>query len=133
MPALDRAEKRTIGLQTPTPSARLRPRVTDWSLAVGVGVGAATGLVSLISGRPEQWIVFTLHGVAGLWLVLLLWEKVQRVLPRLTHPDRWDRRTVLGVLALLAVGMTLASGVWWVAGGDLSFLSFNLLNWHIVL
>jgi DMSO/TMAO reductase YedYZ molybdopterin-dependent catalytic subunit len=23
--------------------------------------------------------------------------------------------------------------VWWVAGGDVSFLSFNLLNWHIVL
>ena len=40
---------------------------------------------------------------------------------------------MLGALALLAVGLTLASGVWWVAGGDLSFLTFNLLNWHIVL
>jgi DMSO/TMAO reductase YedYZ molybdopterin-dependent catalytic subunit len=89
--------------------------------------------VGLISGRPEQWIVFTLHGVAGLWLVFLLWDKVRRVWPRLVHPHRWDRRTLLGALALLAVGLTLASGVWWVAGGDLSFLSFNLLNWHIVL
>src|SRR5262249_48744234 len=88
--------------------------------------------VSLISGHPEQWIVFTLHGVAGLWLVFLLWDKVRRVWPRLIHPDRWDRRTVLGALALLAVGMTLASGVWWVAGGGLDGLAFPLLNRHIV-
>jgi DMSO/TMAO reductase YedYZ molybdopterin-dependent catalytic subunit len=133
MTALKRSDKRATGVQTPLPPTHLRPRVTDWSLAVGVGVGAATGLVSLISGRPEQWIVFTLHGVAGLWLVFLLWDKVRRVWPRLVRTDRWDRRTVLGALALLAVGMTLASGVWWVAGGDINVLSFNLLNWHIVL
>jgi DMSO/TMAO reductase YedYZ molybdopterin-dependent catalytic subunit len=133
MTAVNPSDKRATGSQPPSPRAHLRPRVTDWSLAVGVGVGAATGLVSLISGRPEQWFVFTLHGIAGLWLVFLLWDKVRRVWPRLVHPDRWDRRTVLGALALLAVGATLASGVWWVAGSDLSFLSFNLLNWHIVL
>jgi DMSO/TMAO reductase YedYZ molybdopterin-dependent catalytic subunit len=131
MTSFKRTDKRATALQTSLPN--LRPRVTDWSLAVGVGVGAATGLVSLISGRPEQWIVFALHGVAGLWLVFLLWDKVQRVWPRLVHPHRWDRRTVFGALALLAVGITFASGVWWVAGGDVSFLSFNLLNWHIVL
>ena len=90
--------------------------------------------MSLISGRPDQWIVFTLHGAAGLWLVFLLWDKVRRVWPRLVHPHRWDcLHTILGALALLAVGMTLASGIWWVAGGDLSFLTFNLLNWHILL
>jgi DMSO/TMAO reductase YedYZ molybdopterin-dependent catalytic subunit len=133
MSVINRSDKRATGVQTPLPPTHLRPRVTDWSLAVGVGAGAATGLVSLISGRPEQWIVFTLHGVAGLWLIFLLWDKVRRVWPRLVHLDRWDRRTVLGALALLTVGMTLVSGVWWVAGGDLSFLSFNLLNWHIAL
>jgi DMSO/TMAO reductase YedYZ molybdopterin-dependent catalytic subunit len=129
----DRSSRRITSPKTPTPPSHLRARVTDWSLAVGVGVAAATGLVSLVSGRPEQWVVFTLHGIAGLWLVFLLWDKVRRVWPRLIHPRRWDRRTVFGALALLAVGVTLASGVWWVAGGDLSFLSFNLLNWHIVL
>jgi DMSO/TMAO reductase YedYZ molybdopterin-dependent catalytic subunit len=133
MASVNRSDKRAMSLHTPSPPVHLRPRVTDWSLAVGVGVGAATGLVSLISGQPEQWIVFTLHGVAGLWLVFLLWEKVRRVWPRLVHPHHWDRRTLLGALALLAVGLTVASGVWWVAGGDLSLLSFNLLNWHIVL
>jgi DMSO/TMAO reductase YedYZ molybdopterin-dependent catalytic subunit len=133
MASINRSDKQATSLQTPSSPVHLRPRVTDWSLAIGVGVGAATGLVSLISGRPEQWIVFTLHGIAGLWLVFLLWDKVRRVWPRLVHPRRWDRRTILGALALLAVGLTLASGVWWVAGGNLSFLSFNLLNWHIVL
>jgi DMSO/TMAO reductase YedYZ molybdopterin-dependent catalytic subunit len=133
MTTLNRSNKPAIGSRAPTPPSHLRPRVTDWSLAVGVGAGAATGLVSLISGRPELWLVFTLHGVAGLWLIFLLWDKIRRVWPRLVRPDRWDRRTVLGALALLAVGMTLASGVWWVAGGDLSALSFNLLNWHIIL
>jgi DMSO/TMAO reductase YedYZ molybdopterin-dependent catalytic subunit len=133
MTDLNRSDKRATGLHAPSPPTHLRPRVTDWSLAVGVGVGAATGLVSLISGRPEQWIVFTLHGVAGLWLVFLLWDKVRRVWPRLVHLRRWDRRTVLGALALLAVAVTLASGAWWVAGGDLNVLSFNLLNWHIIL
>ena len=133
MTTSDHHSREVTGPPTPLPRSRLRPRVTDWSLAAGVGVAAATGLVSLISGRPDQWIVFTLHGVAGLWLVFLLWDKVRRVWPRLVHPHRWDRRTLLGALALLAVGLTLASGVWWVAGGNLSFLSFNLLNWHIVL
>jgi DMSO/TMAO reductase YedYZ molybdopterin-dependent catalytic subunit len=133
MTTLNRSDTQTTGLQTPSLPTHLRPRVTDWSLAVGVGVGAATGLVSLISGHPDQWIVFTLHGVAGLWLVFLLWDKVRRVWPRLVHLRRWDRRTVLGALALLAVVITLASGVWWVAGGDLNVLGFNLLNWHIVL
>ncbi len=115
------------------PRWRPRPRVTDWSLAAGVGVAGVTGLVSLISGRAEQWIVFALHGVAGLWLVILLWDKVRRVWPRLARPRRWDRFTVLGALALLIVGATLASGVWWVAGGELYAFSFNLLNWHIIL
>src|SRR6185437_1548434 len=109
MTALNRSDKRATGVQTPLPPTHLRPRVTDWSLAVVVGVGAATGLVSLISGRPGQWIVFTLHGVEGLRLVFLLWEQVRRVFRRLVRSDRWDRRTVLGALALLAVGMTLAS------------------------
>jgi hypothetical protein len=129
--------------QTPEPVAAarivppqphsLRPRVTDWSLAVGVGVACATGLISLISGHAEQWSVFALHGVAGLWLLLLLWGKLRRVWPRIMHPRRWDRRTVFGLLALASVGLALLSGVWWVAGGDLELMGFNLLNWHIAL
>lgn len=111
----------------------LRPRVTDWSLAVGVGVACATGLISLVSGHAEQWSIFALHGVAGLWLLLLLWGKLRRVWPRIVQPRRWDRRTVFGLLAITSVALTILSGVWWVGGGDVDLVSFNLLNWHIIL
>ena len=113
--------------------AFLSPRLTDWSLALAASLAIATGIVSLVSGRPQDWFIFALHGVAGFWLLLLLWVKLRRVCPRLIHPRRWDRRTVYGLLALLLVTVTLGAGIWWAAGGDLYFGGFNLLNWHIAL
>jgi DMSO/TMAO reductase YedYZ molybdopterin-dependent catalytic subunit len=112
---------------------RLSPRLTDWSLALAVGLAFATGLVSLISGRVELWLVFALHGAAGLWLLLLLEGKLRRVWPRVIHPRRWDWRMALGLLATLVVVLAGVTGVWWVAGGNLDVAGFNLLNWHIVL
>jgi DMSO/TMAO reductase YedYZ molybdopterin-dependent catalytic subunit len=111
----------------------MSPRLTDWSIALAAGLALLTGLISLISGHLGDWIIFALHGVAGLWLLLLLWGKVRRVWPRLIHLRRWDRRTLLGLLALLVVMLTLGAGIWWVAGGELYFAGFNLLNWHIIL
>jgi Oxidoreductase molybdopterin binding domain len=111
----------------------MSPRLTDWSLAAAAMLALLTGLVSLVSGHLGDWIIFALHGAAGLWLLLLLWGKLRRVWPRLIHLRRWDRRTVLGLLALLAVLLTLGAGIWWVAGGQLYFAGFNLLNWHITL
>ena len=111
----------------------MSPRLTDWSLALAVGVAFGSGIVSLVSGRPEQWLVFALHGMAGLWLLLLLWGKFRRVLPRLLRLRRWDRATLFGGVALLVVALALGSGICWVFGGDLYFASFNLLNWHILL
>ncbi len=110
----------------------MSPRVTDWSLALAGAAAFTSGLLSLFSGRPDEWLVFAFHGAAGLWLLLLLWGKLRRVWPRLLHPRLWDRRTAFGVLALLAVALAGGSGVWWVAGGDLYLAGFNLLNWHIV-
>ena len=109
------------------------PRLTDWSIALAALLALTTGLVSLVAGLPQDWTIFMLHGIAGLWLLLLLWGKLRRVWPRLIHPRRWDRRTVYGLLALLLVTVTLGAGIWWVAGGDLYFAGFNLLNWHIAL
>jgi DMSO/TMAO reductase YedYZ molybdopterin-dependent catalytic subunit len=132
---LKRQRQVTIPPAQPAPPQprSLRPRVTDWSLAVGVGIACATGLISLISGHAEQWSIFALHGAAGLWLLLLLWGKLRRVWPRIVQPHRWDRRTMFGLLALVSVALTALSGVWWVAGGDVSLASFNLLNWHIAI
>lgn len=113
--------------------AGMSPRLTDWSLALAAGVAFGSGIISLVSGHPGQWPVFALHGMAGLWLFLLLWGKVRRVLPRLLDPRRRDRRALLGAAALLIVALAGGSGVWWVAGGDLYAAGFNLLNWHIAL
>ena len=112
---------------------RLPPRLTDWSLALAAGVAAASGLVGLISGRPDLWLIFALHGGAGLWLLLLLYGKLRRVWPRLIQPRLWDRRTPLGLLAIVIVAVAIGSGVWWMAGGDIFLAGFGLLNWHIIL
>src|SRR5947209_7366931 len=109
------------------------PRLTDWSIALAALLAFTTGMVSLMSGLPQDWTIFMLHGIGGLWLLLLLWGKLRRVWPRLIHSRHWDRRTVYGLLALLLVTVTLGAGIWWVGGGDLYFAGFNLLNWHIIL
>jgi len=110
----------------------LPPRLTDWSLALAGAAALVSGLISLVSGHADQWLVFALHGAAGLWLLILLWDKLRRVLPRVVRPSLWDRHTVLGVVAILMVALALGSGVWWVTGGDLYVAGFGLLNWHII-
>ncbi len=111
----------------------MSPRLTDWSIALAAGLALLTGLLSLFSGRQEDWFIFILHGMMGLWLLLLLWGKLRRVWPRLSQPHRWNRRTIYGALATLSVLLTLGSGLWWVGGGDLLLAGFNLMNWHIAL
>jgi hypothetical protein len=111
----------------------MSPRLTDWGLALAVGIAFASGILSLISGRSEHWPIFALHGMAGLWLLLLLWGKLRRVLPRLLHPRLWDRSTIVGAGAALVVTLAAGSGAWWVLGGDLFVAGFNLMNWHILL
>ncbi len=111
----------------------MSPRLTDWSIALATGIAFMTGVVSLITGHPQEWLIFVLHAIGGFWLLLLMWAKVRRVWPRLVHLRRWDRRTIFGLLALLLVTLALGSGIWWVTGGDVYVVGFNLLNWHIIL
>lgn len=111
----------------------MSPRLTDWSIALATSLAFLLGLISLISGLPQAWIVFALHGIAGFWLLLLLWGKLRRVWPRLILPRSWDRRTIFGLLALLFVSLALGSGIWWVGGGEWFVAGLNLLNWHIIL
>ncbi len=111
----------------------MSPRFTDWSIALAVVVAFVTGIVSLFSGRPDEWFVFALHGVMGLWLLLLLGGKLRRVWPRLVYLRRWDGWTIFGALAVVAVALAIGSGVWWVGGGNVSFGWFSLLGWHIAV
>lgn len=108
----------------------MRPRVTDWSLALGLALAFGSGLWSLTAGRPDQWWIVTLHAVGGLWVALLLVPKLCRVWPRLRARDR---RAWPGLAAAALVALVLASGVGWTAGGGLFLLGYNLLNWHILL
>ena len=48
------------------------PRLTDWSIALTTVLAFIAGLLSLISGRPQDWLIFMLQGIAGFWLLLLL-------------------------------------------------------------
>jgi DMSO/TMAO reductase YedYZ molybdopterin-dependent catalytic subunit len=111
----------------------MSPRLTDWTIAFAVSIALATGMLSLFSGRPGDAFIFVLHGAGGLWLLMLVWGKLRRVWPRVVFLRRWDRRTLLGLLATVFVLVTPGSGIWWAAGGDLTLVWFNLLGWHIAL
>jgi len=108
------------------------PRVVDASLLVAVVVLLATGLVSLVSGRPTGAWVFDVHAVAGLSTVVLLAWKLRRVRHRVA-PDRLTVTRGLSVLLAAAATAALATGVWWVFGGGLDLGPWGLLNLHIGL
>lgn len=113
--------------------AALPPRLSDWLLALTIGLGFATGIISLISGAGWQGFIFAAHGMAGLWLAVLLWGKVRRVWPRIIQRRRWDHHTWASLTTLVLVGGMLALGIGWSMGGSLTFLGYNLLAWHITL
>ncbi len=113
--------------------AALPPRLSDWLLALTIGLGFTTGIISLISGAGWQWVIFAAHGMAGLWLALLLWGKVRRVWPRIIQRQRWDHHTWASLTTLALVGAMLALGIAWAMGGTLTIWGYNLLAWHIGL
>ncbi len=109
----------------------MRPRLTDWGLALLVGAGFATGLWTLTIGRSALGWVFLLHGATGFALAALTLIKLWRVRRRmLRQPGKAALAGGLG--AALLVFFVLASGVAWVHDVDLVFAGYNLLNWHIV-
>jgi DMSO/TMAO reductase YedYZ molybdopterin-dependent catalytic subunit len=120
--------------EAPMAQVRLEPppRVVDASLLVAVAVMLATGVVSLVSGRPVDAWVFDVHAVAGLATLVLLFWKLRRVRHRLS-PDRLDATRTLSVLLAVVTTAALATGVWWVFGGRLDLGPWGLLNLHIGL
>jgi DMSO/TMAO reductase YedYZ molybdopterin-dependent catalytic subunit len=77
--------------------------------------------------------VFAAHDVLGGAIALLLVVKLRRVWPRIAAAARWDRRTIVGVLAVaLALG-ALASGVLWAEGVTPALAGYGLLAWHDAL
>lgn len=111
----------------------MTPRGTDWGLAGLVGLGVASGVLSLFGGAPGDGWVLAGHGVAGAALALVLVPKLRRVGARLVRPRRWDRRTGAGVVATGLVLATLLSGWMWSSGADLRVAGYGLLNWHFAI
>jgi DMSO/TMAO reductase YedYZ molybdopterin-dependent catalytic subunit len=110
-----------------------RPRLVDWSIFTLVLVAFVTGMVSLTAGDPSQWFLFDIHAVVGPALVVLLVFKLRRVRHRITDRRLWDRTTVVSILAATTAILALATGFFWVMGGDFDFLLWNALNVHIGL
>ncbi|MGI8622150.1 MAG: molybdopterin-dependent oxidoreductase [Solirubrobacteraceae bacterium] len=111
----------------------MSPRGTDWNLAVLVGARFLTGVLTLFSGSPDQGWVFAAHGIMGAALGGVLGWKLRRVWRRVASPSRWDRRTSLGILAVVLVGAALGSGWAWSAIGRTSFAGYTTLAWHSLL
>ncbi|SFF90575.1 Oxidoreductase molybdopterin binding domain-containing protein [Halopelagius inordinatus] len=110
------------------------PRLVDWSLLVCVLVEFGSGVLSLGAGYPGNWPVFYVHSVVGVAFVFLLFFKLRRVRTRVTDSRLWDRATALSVLTATVAVTALATGAWWVLGGNARVLTYwNLMNLHVGL
>jgi len=105
------------------------PRGTDWSLAALVALLAVTGGLTALAGSPGAGWVFAAHGAGGFALAGVLAFKLRRVRRRLGRPGI----ARAGLLALVLVAATLASGWLWSSGAVVRGLGYNLLNLHVVL
>jgi DMSO/TMAO reductase YedYZ molybdopterin-dependent catalytic subunit len=108
-------------------------RVTDWGLAALVVALVASGVLTLFAGSPGDAWVFAAHDVLGGAIALLLVVKLRRVWPRVVAAARWDRRTIVGVLATTFALAALGSGVLWAEGVTPTLAGYGLLAWHDAL
>ncbi|QLG60457.1 molybdopterin-dependent oxidoreductase [Halorarum salinum] len=109
------------------------PRVVDWLLAATVAFQVVSGLYSFTVGSPGGEWVFWLHSAVGLTLVGLLVYKLRRVRRRVTTPSAWDGATPFSVLQAAVAVAALATGVFWVVGGNVPVLGWTTLNLHVGL
>ena len=109
------------------------PRVVDWAIAVAVAVEVASGLYSFTRGTPSGAWVFWLHSTVGVTLAALVAFKLYRVRRRVTSAAAWDRFTPVSVLQAAVTLAALATGVFWVLGGNVPVLAWTTLNLHVGL
>jgi DMSO/TMAO reductase YedYZ molybdopterin-dependent catalytic subunit len=109
------------------------PRGTDWSLALLVALGVATGLATWFAGSPGTAWVFGAHAMGGTALAIVLVWKLRRVWRRVAGRSRRDARTRASVAALVLVAATLGTGYLWSSGAGAVVAGYNVLNWHVLL
>ncbi|QZP36840.1 molybdopterin-dependent oxidoreductase [Halobaculum magnesiiphilum] len=108
-------------------------RVVDWAIAACVAFEVASGLYSFTRGTPSGAWVFWLHSTVGLTLAALVGFKLWRVRRRVTSTASWDRFTPLSVLQAAVTLAALATGAFWVLGGNVPILAWTTLNLHVGL
>jgi DMSO/TMAO reductase YedYZ molybdopterin-dependent catalytic subunit len=108
-------------------------RVVDWALAALVAALIATGALTLFAGSPSDAWVYVAHDALGVAIGLLLVVKLRRVWARVAAFERWDGRTLAGVLAAVLALAALASGFLWSDGANVSPAGYSLLSWHEAL
>jgi DMSO/TMAO reductase YedYZ molybdopterin-dependent catalytic subunit len=108
-------------------------RGTDWGLAALVGSLIVTGALTLFAGGSGDAWVFVAHDALGFAIVGLLVFKLRRVWPRLRLSERWDRKTMAGVLGTALVVAALGSGLLWSTGITPAPGGYSLLAWHDAL
>ena len=102
----------------------------DRILAALVLALAATGLVSLRAGTPDQGWLFVGHGILGGCLAVAVALKLRRSLP-LAARRRSIGRLVGGLVVSLAAVAALVGGFAWVASGrSLSVGGWTVLTLH---
>ena len=102
----------------------MTPRGTDWSLALLVAAGVASGLATWFAGSPGAAWVYGAHAVAGLSLAVVLVVKLRRVLPRVAPAS---------VAALSLVVLVLGTGFVWAGAGATYLAGYSVLAWHAAL
>ena len=102
----------------------MTPRGTDWSLALLVAAGVASGLATWFAGSPGAGWVFAAHAVAGGCLAAVVVVKLRRVLPRVAPAS---------VAALTLVVVVLGSGWCGPSAGSTYLAGYSVLAWHAAL
>src|SRR5205823_1781653 len=88
----------------------MSPRFTDWSIALAALLAFTTGVVSLVSGLPQDWTIFMLHGIGGLGITAAIALHMFARAKWLRKRDIAGRRQALYFSALLLAGVALWPG-----------------------
>jgi DMSO/TMAO reductase YedYZ molybdopterin-dependent catalytic subunit len=104
----------------------------DRALAVLVVALAATGLLSLRAGDPDDAWLFLLHGLLAGALVLAIARKLEHSVPRAVAGRRVVR-LALGLFVSLVAVAALSGGYLWVASGDIVWIDAGTLGRWTVL